>query len=235
MRRCMFAALVLAICFGSALADRQKTSNAPDTAPMPVDSDAIVQAAHKSAVPMTLPSPHYLEGHLPQYFPAEPDFPPRGEVASQEWKPSPDSKAMTKVYPVADLVVPLPAVGTDGSLVKELPKTLENELIARIKTRIEPKSWIGAGGKGTIAYFPTGMALVVNQEPSILSALERFFEAERLIQDRQVMFEVRFLTVSDETRSHRCNSQAIRFRQTSRGGLERAWGWCAPARAGARH
>jgi hypothetical protein len=33
---------------------------------------------------MTLPSPHYLEHHMPQYFPEEPDFPLPRELAYQE-------------------------------------------------------------------------------------------------------------------------------------------------------
>jgi hypothetical protein len=33
---------------------------------------------------MTLPSPHYLEGHNPQYFPEEPQFPLTRELAYQE-------------------------------------------------------------------------------------------------------------------------------------------------------
>jgi hypothetical protein len=33
---------------------------------------------------MTLPSAHYLEGHWPQYFPDEPDFPLTRELAYQE-------------------------------------------------------------------------------------------------------------------------------------------------------
>jgi hypothetical protein len=33
---------------------------------------------------MTLPSPHYLEQHNPQYFPQEPDFPLTRELAYQE-------------------------------------------------------------------------------------------------------------------------------------------------------
>ena len=33
---------------------------------------------------MTLPSPHYLEHHNPQYFPAEPQFPLPRELAYQE-------------------------------------------------------------------------------------------------------------------------------------------------------
>jgi hypothetical protein len=33
---------------------------------------------------MTLPSPHYLEGHPPQYFPQDPDFPLTRELAYQE-------------------------------------------------------------------------------------------------------------------------------------------------------
>ena len=44
----MFAVLVLAVCFSSAQADRKKSSNAPDTAPMPVYTDELVQAAHKT-------------------------------------------------------------------------------------------------------------------------------------------------------------------------------------------
>jgi hypothetical protein len=33
---------------------------------------------------MTLPSPHYLEGHPPQYFPEEPQFPLPRELSYQE-------------------------------------------------------------------------------------------------------------------------------------------------------
>jgi hypothetical protein len=33
---------------------------------------------------MTLPSAHYLEGHNPQYFPNEPEFPLQRELAYQE-------------------------------------------------------------------------------------------------------------------------------------------------------
>jgi hypothetical protein len=33
---------------------------------------------------MTLPSPHYLEGHPPQYFPEEPQFPLTRELSYQE-------------------------------------------------------------------------------------------------------------------------------------------------------
>ncbi len=33
---------------------------------------------------MTLPSGHYLEGHPPQYFPEEPDFPLTKELSYQE-------------------------------------------------------------------------------------------------------------------------------------------------------
>ncbi len=33
---------------------------------------------------MTLPSGHYLEGHNPQYFPEEPQFPLQRELAYQE-------------------------------------------------------------------------------------------------------------------------------------------------------
>lgn len=35
-------------------------------------------------LPMTLPSPHYLEHHSPMYFPEQPDFPLPRELAYQE-------------------------------------------------------------------------------------------------------------------------------------------------------
>ena len=54
---------------------------------------------------MTLPSPHYLEGHFPQYFPEEPAFPLPKELASQEaaaglLKPAPPRGANPVVDPL---------------------------------------------------------------------------------------------------------------------------------------
>ena len=41
------------------------------------------------------------------------------------------------------------------------------------------------------------MVLVVNQEPKIHALLDRYLDMHRRISDRQIMSEVRFLTVSE--------------------------------------
>jgi hypothetical protein len=55
---------------------------------------------------MTLPSPHYLEGHPPQYFPEEPQFPLTRELAYQE-----ETSGLLKPMDKARNVQPVPAVG----------------------------------------------------------------------------------------------------------------------------
>ena len=44
---------------------------------------------------MTLPTPHYLEKHYPQYFPEEPAFPLPKELAAQE-----EAAGLLKAAPV---------------------------------------------------------------------------------------------------------------------------------------
>src|SRR5262249_1404348 len=78
------------------------------------------------------------------------------------------------------------------------PKTLEAELIKKIITAVEPKSWSSAGGKGSIEYYPPGMALVVNQTAEVQTALARYLDSLRSLQDPLIATEVRLITVSDE-------------------------------------
>jgi hypothetical protein len=63
---------------------------------------------------MTLPSPHYLDGHWPQYFPQEPQFPLTRELAYQEeaaglLNPR-DQAAPRGAAPVPGVAVPVPGV-----------------------------------------------------------------------------------------------------------------------------
>ena len=117
--------------------------------------------------------------------------------ASQS-EPVSASKSVTKVYSVADLVVPLPTAGVPMGQLAEPPRTCEAELIEKITTAVEPKSWTKAGGKGSIDYFPLGMALVINHEPMIQAKVEQFLENLRKVQDQQVINEIRIITVSDK-------------------------------------
>jgi type II/III secretion system protein len=189
MRLQRLAVLAAAVLFiGPVLADRQKTTDAAETTPPPV---AVAQApvpcdAH-CPQGLTLPSPHYIQ-HPPQYFP---ESAPK-DCATCAARPS--ERSVVKTYAVADLVVPLPPAGTQPT---DKPKTLERELIQKITTTVEPKTWATAGGPGTIEYFPLGLALVVNQTPAVQAAVERYLDTLRKISDVQVVTEMVVLTLSD--------------------------------------
>jgi type II secretory pathway component GspD/PulD (secretin) len=100
-------------------------------------------------------------------------------------------KMVTKVYPVADLVIP---VGGD----KKAPvKTTEHRLIKLISTTVAPESWAAKGGEGTIDYFPLTMALAVNQPWDIQEKIAEVLASLRKMQDVEVAVEVRFLSVSE--------------------------------------
>jgi hypothetical protein len=100
-------------------------------------------------------------------------------------------KMVTKVYPVADLVIP---VGGDK---KGPVKTTEDQLIKLISTTVAPESWAAKGGEGTLDYFPLNLALAVNQPAEIQEQIGEFLAALRKLQDVEVAVEVRFLSVSE--------------------------------------
>jgi hypothetical protein len=181
-RRFPAALAALGLFLGAALADKKKLDFAPETGPEP--RPVVAPPA------MTLPSPHYLEGYPPQYFPAEPA--PRD--AARCPNATCDCAPVMKAYHVADLVIPPPPVGAPAN---DKPRTTELELIRKITATVEPKSWAAAGGPGTIEYFPLGMALVVNSTPEVQAAVGKYLDAARKMQDQQVITEVRLLTVSD--------------------------------------
>jgi hypothetical protein len=96
-------------------------------------------------------------------------------------------------YPVADLVTPIG--GGDCELApflcrmcpdlagKHAPgRTAEDVLIRLITTTIEPKSWSEVGGKGTIQYFPLGLALVINQTQDVQEQIADLLTALRRTQ-----------------------------------------------------
>jgi Bacterial type II and III secretion system protein len=205
----LFASLAIAgLIFGIAAAgDRKKADQTPETPPQPegiIPPPAILPAPQKAPAPIALPSGHYLEGHYPQYFPAEPQFPLTRELAYQEEAAGllgPQARQIIKTFVVADLIVPMPPVGTVGKpltdKLTEKPKTLEADLIKKITATVEPKSWASAGGRGTIEYFPIGMALVVNNTPTVQAAIEKYLDGLRRIQDTQFEVKVMVVTVTD--------------------------------------
>lgn len=97
------------------------------------------------------------------------------------------------VYPVAELIVPiengprppvcqLVEMNCKGRTAAEAKKSYENELIALIST-IDPCCWRENGGRGTIEYFPLGMALVITQTADVHEQIVDLLAAIRRLQD----------------------------------------------------
>jgi type II secretory pathway component GspD/PulD (secretin) len=71
-------------------------------------------------------------------------------------------------------------------------------LINLITSTIEPHSWSSTGGPGTIDYFPTTMALVVNQTGDIQEQIQDLLASLRRLQDQEVALEIRFISIEDD-------------------------------------
>jgi hypothetical protein len=105
-------------------------------------------------------------------------------------------RLVTRVYPVADLVVPLDEPGSKRGPVQ----TQERKLIELLASTVQPRTWSEVGGPGTIDYFPLTMSLVVNQTPDVQEQIQELLTALRRLQDVEVTVELRFLTVSEAMR-----------------------------------
>jgi type II secretory pathway component GspD/PulD (secretin) len=76
-------------------------------------------------------------------------------------------------------------------------QTIEDVLIRLITTSVAPESWSDVGGKGTVQYFPLGLALVVNQTPDIQEQIVELLQQLRKLQDLEVAVEMRVVSVGD--------------------------------------
>jgi type II secretory pathway component GspD/PulD (secretin) len=76
-------------------------------------------------------------------------------------------------------------------------QSIEDMLIKLITTTVASDSWADVGGKGTIQYFPLGLALVVNQTQDIQEQVADLLQALRRLQDLEVAIEMRMITVSE--------------------------------------
>jgi hypothetical protein len=146
---------------------------------------------------ITLPSPCCPANPHPQYFPEDPQFPLPRELTYQEEAErllrASAAQVVVRTYSVGDLVVPLPKAGQPAN---QLPKTLEAQLIKSITTTVSPKSWKAAGGTGTLEYYPIGMALIVNAVPEVHTALAKYLDHVRQMNDLQIQVEIKVVTMS---------------------------------------
>lgn len=120
------------------------------------------------------------------------------------------------IYPVADLVVPIPSPPIDnlepqpegtsklGKLSAPAGQTMENELIKLVINSIAPSTWSGSGGKGTIEYFPLGMCFVVSQTAEIQEEVNDLLTALRRLHEVLVAVEVRFVLTAPDAFDRAC-------------------------------
>jgi hypothetical protein len=111
--------------------------------------------------------------------------------------------ARTATYPVADLVIPVPAaapaepegqavsVGWEACPVPS-PATLEVQLMNKIQRLIAPGTWDRIG---TMDYHPLTMSLIVNHTPAVQRQVAALLADLRRLQDTEVAFEVRLVTL----------------------------------------
>src|SRR5262245_1205399 len=129
------------------------------------------------------------------------------------------AEMVTRAYAVADLVVPvsdvldltLPGAAAPQAApaCKSSPaccannagpkpaETCEQRLMKLIAQTIAPASWSACGGRGTMEYYPLGMALVVRQTPAVHEQLADLLARLRRLQDVEVALELRFLSIPD--------------------------------------
>jgi hypothetical protein len=116
--------------------------------------------------------------------------------------PAKDSSWNAKTPPGAPSVVEM-YMAACGKPIKRsgCPKgdsaTREKELIALIKTTIQPTSWDDQGGPCTIEYWPLTGALVVNAPPDMQEQIEDQLAAMRRLYAAEAAVELRFLAVAD--------------------------------------
>jgi type II secretory pathway component GspD/PulD (secretin) len=76
-------------------------------------------------------------------------------------------------------------------------QTMEELLKRLITSTVAPDTWSDVGGKGTIQYYPMGLALVVNATEDIQEQIQELLQALRRLQDLEVAIEMRLVSVSE--------------------------------------
>jgi beta-lactamase regulating signal transducer with metallopeptidase domain/type II secretory pathway component GspD/PulD (secretin) len=150
---------------------------------------AAIQVQVTDAQSMDLLSKYYHRDDVQYFQPA----PTKAEVGLVE-----------KIYPVADLVIPIPSgpikVSASGSLVKRdapaVTKPDFDSLIELITTTIRPDSWDRVGGQGKISTATSSYSLIIRQEEQVHIQIADVLQQLRRLQDVQVVLTLQRLEVS---------------------------------------
>jgi Type II secretory pathway, component PulD len=111
-----------------------------------------------------------------------------------------------KVYPVADLVIPVTTepnvISLDGKLTENIPrprlKPDAESLVNLVTSTVRPDSWKGVGGLGTISLSENTLSLVIAQSPANHKRIAELFKQLRCFQDVQILYTLERLQVNGE-------------------------------------
>jgi type II secretory pathway component GspD/PulD (secretin) len=104
---------------------------------------------------------------------------------------------ITKVFSVADLVIPIPDQVRCGA--PEPPKPLLTDaLIKTVTGMVRPSSWETAGGRGRTQFTIQDYNLSVTNTPEVIAEVSDLLEALRRLQDTQIAFGTRVMVVPAE-------------------------------------
>jgi hypothetical protein len=120
--------------------------------------------------------------------------------AQSDVKPAKADKLVRVTYPVEDIVVQFENhsfrdIRKPRKAPAATPENIAEQLIASITQTIARESWVNYGGKGTIQYFPMGLALVVNQRPEVQEQVAALLAELHRLQGVQVAVELRLVRV----------------------------------------
>lgn len=132
------------------------------------------------------------------------DARPAGQGTLNLLSPEP---LIEKVYPVADLVIPMTSepiiVSLGGKPAKNSPpprlKPDFEALVNLVITTIHPDSWESVGGQGSISCSENTLSLIVAQRPEIHERLAEIFEQLRRIQDVQILYRLQLVQIDQES------------------------------------
>lgn len=108
---------------------------------------------------------------------------------------------ITKVYPVADLVIPIPdfvlpdqPIPVKSRQEKRAVASKASDLIKLVHVMVQPNSWNVQGGAGAIQFSESNLTLSVTNTDEVIQQVGRILEALRRLQDLSVATEVRIVT-----------------------------------------
>lgn len=129
---------------------------------------------------------------------------------------------LTRVYAVADLVVPdgnqVVFRSADGTDVKsdvdpENRKADADPLIELITTTVAPESWDIAGGSGKLSFYEQNLSLVIRANPETHDQIADLLTQLRRLQDIQIRLRARVLTLNGKATPRDATAEETNFRR----------------------